>query len=73
MLVRTSFVSAFVENSARAPQTGDFGADIENEERIKALLVLLGQYFLQNRDDFTILGKANPCVTKAIDYISEHI
>lgn len=75
-LIRNSAVSdktRHILDGFSVSQTGDFGADIENEERIKTLLVLLGQYFLQNRDDFTILGKANPCVTKAIDYISEHI
>ncbi len=75
-LIRNSAVSDKIRHildGFSVSQTGDFGADVENEERIKALLVLLGQYFLQNRDDFTILGKANPCVTKAIDYISEHI
>lgn len=75
-LIRNSAVSDKIRHildGFSVSQTGDFGADIENEERIKTLLVLLGQYFLQNRDDFTILGKANPCVTKAIDYISEHI
>ena len=54
-------------------QDDAFGSDVENEERIKALLVILGQYFLQNADDFAFYGKNNPCVTKAIDYISEHI
>ena len=50
-----------------------FGSDVENEEKIKMLLVYLGQYFLQNADDFAVYGKSNACVSKAIEYISEHI
>lgn len=50
-----------------------FGADIEREEKIKTLLLLLARFFLQNSDDFAVEGKTNHCVTKAIEYISEHI
>lgn len=50
-----------------------FGSDIENEEKIKTLLITLGQYFLQNSDNAAVTGKSNSTVTKAIDYINEHI
>ncbi len=50
-----------------------FGADIECEEKIKALLITLARFFMQNNDVFAVEGKTNACVTKAIEYISEHI
>ena len=50
-----------------------FGADIENEERIKSLLVCLGQFFLHDAEDSAVIGTGNACVTRAIDYIAEHI
>lgn len=75
-LVRNGVISDKIRHGLDAvahSQDDAFGSDVENEERIKALLVILGQYFLQNADDFAFYGKNNPCVTKAIDYISEHI
>lgn len=56
-----------------APQTDAFGADLEAEEKIKSILLNLGRFFLQHDGNLGVSGKTNPCVTKAIDYISEHI
>lgn len=58
---------------AATERSDGFGADIENEERIKALLVALGQFFLQHAEGSAVPGMSNAVVTKAIDYISEHI
>ncbi len=56
-----------------APQTDAFGADLEAEEKIKSILLNLGRFFLQNDGNLGVSGKTNPCVAKAMDYISEHI
>ncbi len=59
--------------SATAQSQDGFGSDLETEEKIKSILVQLGRYYLQNDGNLGVSGKTNPCVTKAIDYISEHI
>ncbi len=58
---------------ATLSQRDAFGADIENEERIKSLLVTLAQFFLQNDEKTFSYGTSNACVSRAIDYISENI
>lgn len=50
-----------------------FGADIECEEKIKTLLITLARFFLQRTEGYTVVGKTNACVTRAIEYISDHI
>lgn len=59
--------------SATSQATEPFGADVETDEKIKSILINLGRFYLQNDGNPGISGKTNPCVTKAIDYISEHI
>lgn len=75
-LVRNAAISDKIRHmldSVSYSRDDAFGTDIENEERIKSLLIFLGQYFLQNSGDFAVRGKTNAIVTKAIDYISEHV
>lgn len=60
-------------DSVREETEDSFGADIENETCIKELLVALGQFFLQHSEDSAVIGVSNACVTRAIDYISEHL
>ena len=50
-----------------------FGTDVENEERIKSLLVTLAQFFLQNDEATFAYGTSNACVRRAIDYIARNI
>lgn len=75
-LVRNAVISDKIRrllDGVLLSKDGSFGADVEGENYVKSLLVLLGRYFLQNSDDFAVKGKTNACVTKAIDYIGEHI
>lgn len=75
-LIRSTALSDKVKrlfDSVAYSKNEQFGADIECEEKIKSLLLLLARFFLQNTEDFAVEGKTNACVTKAIEYISEHI
>ncbi len=75
-IIRNGAVSQKVRRlleSITLSKEDNFGADIENEERIKTLLVTLAQFFLQNDQKNFSYGTSNACVSRAIDYISENI
>ena len=75
-LIRNSSLSETVCGHLKevaAPLEETFGRDIEREESIKSLLICLGQFFLQNTGGSAVTGAGNACVSRAIEYISEHI
>ena len=74
-LIRNAVLADKIQRllDAACEEPASFGCDIENEERIKALLIALGQHFMQHSAESAVTGTSNAVVTGAIDYISEHI
>lgn len=75
-LIRNSSVSKKVEKAlsdVSATKEVAFGNDVKDEEKIKSILVTLGQFFLSGEEEFAVYGIGNVCVSRAIEYISEHI
>ncbi len=74
-LIRNAVLADKIQRllDAACEEPASFGCDIENEERIKTLLIALGQHFMQHSAESAVTGTSNAVVTGAIDYISEHI
>lgn len=76
-LIRNERISSKVheelESLLLASKSPSFGSDLEAESKIRNILIILGEYFLTNKEAEISLSEENPLVSSVIGYINSHI